>query len=407
MAKRPTTPKRKSRGTSAKKGWRRYLHWPHGFKEWALAVLIALNTLLAIATFVTGIAGALRPDEHPAIAVAGMAFPAFVIAEAATVVAWLIARKWVIAALMALPLVVTWGNVRTHFPLNLIGGFTTAAEDSTRFTVMTYNTRCMLDLDEELKGHSPNRMVEEILRIDADIVCLQECYGVDAAGWCGIAKEQAKAVRERYPYIIRSADEMQFLSKYPILHADDLSAGQPSAGYDGYYAKSYFVNVKGQKINLISIHLQSFHLEAEDKDLYQRLTSRELDDQLEEKPRYTLSYLRHILYPRLAKALRIRAQQADDIAAVASRANGNVILCGDFNDTPYSYSYRTIKGSMTDAFANSGIGYGNTYHQHHLLFRIDHIFYKGTIEAVDAYIPKSYCSDHYPVVATFVNRKTK
>lgn len=405
MAKRKTTSKRST--DRPKKGVGRWLRMPRGFKEWLVAVLVIFNLLLAFATLIAGTAGMTRPDRHPAIAVFGMAFPAVAIAEAVTVVLWLIARKWIIAAVMALPLVLTWGNVHAHFPVNIIGSFTTSAEDSTQFTLMTYNTRCMLDLDEKLKGHTPNRAVEEILRIDADIVCLQECYGVDAAGWCGITKEQAEAVRERYPYIIRSNDEMQFLSKYPILHADDLSVDQPSAGYDGYYAKNYYVNVKGQKINIISIHLQSFHLEPEDKDMYQRLTSREAADQIEQQPHYTLSYLRHTLYPRLAKALRIRADQADDIAAVASRANGNVILCGDFNDTPYSYSYRTIKGSMTDAYVHSGTGYGNTYHQNHLLFRIDHIFYKGTIEAVDADIPKSYCSDHYPIVVKFVNRKTK
>ena len=39
---------------------------------------------------------------------------------------------------------------------------------------------------------------------------------------------------------------------------------------------------------------------------------------------------------------------------------GPVILCGDFNDTPASYTYRTVKGDLTDGFRDCGSGFGYT-----------------------------------------------
>jgi len=76
-----------------------------------------------------------------------------------------------------------------------------------------------------------------------------------------------------------------------------------------------------------------------------------------------------------------------------------VILAGDFNDTPSSYTYREMKGALTDGFRRCGNGYGGTFRYLGGLLRIDYIFYDDTFECVRYYMPSETVSDHKVVIA--------
>ena len=74
-----------------------------------------------------------------------------------------------------------------------------------------------------------------------------------------------------------------------------------------------------------------------------------------------------------------RAAQADSIHKSIKASPYPVSLCGDFNDTPASYAYETIRGDLRDAFIESGSGLGQTYIGDFPSFRIDHIFYDPSL----------------------------
>lgn len=76
-----------------------------------------------------------------------------------------------------------------------------------------------------------------------------------------------------------------------------------------------------------------------------------------------------------------------------------VILAGDFNDTPSSYTYREMKGALTDGFRRCGNGYGGTFRYLGGLLRIDYVFYDDTFECVRYYMPSEVVSDHKVVIA--------
>lgn len=95
-----------------------------------------------------------------------------------------------------------------------------------------------------------------------------------------------------------------------------------------------------------------------------------------------------------------RAEQADLIAKHIKNCNYPVILCGDFNDVPMSYTYHTIANSLTDAFRKSGNGVGATYTGTYMPFRIDFILYSKGLKAVDYKTGNISLSDHYPVSST-------
>ena len=84
-----------------------------------------------------------------------------------------------------------------------------------------------------------------------------------------------------------------------------------------------------------------------------------------------------------------------------------VLVCGDFNDVPWSYTYQQISNLATDAFVKSGKGFGNTFLVNHKIpFRIDYIFYdEKAFDTFDFTVRKVNYSDHFPILAllTFKN----
>lgn len=56
-----------------------------------------------------------------------------------------------------------------------------------------------------------------------------------------------------------------------------------------------------------------------------------------------------------------RAEQADTIHAEIERSPYPVLVCGDFNDTPASYTYRQIRKGLIDGFRDCGSDYQYTF----------------------------------------------
>ena len=113
--------------------------------------------------------------------------------------------------------------------------------------------------------------------------------------------------------------------------------------------------------------------------------------------------MKHTLLSKLAVAYKKRAEQAAFVRKQLDAYDGNVLVFGDFNDTPGSWTYRTIKGSdMRDAWADCAFGPTITYHDSRLYFKIDQTLYRGSMKAVDIVRDKIGVSDHYPQVVTFV-----
>jgi endonuclease/exonuclease/phosphatase family metal-dependent hydrolase len=137
-------------------------------------------------------------------------------------------------------------------------------------------------------------------------------------------------------------------------------------------------------------HLQSIQLNHEHYQFMDSLKFRYDNQQIEE--------IKDISF-RLRDAFIKRAAQADIIAAHLSSCPHPVIICGDFNDTPVSYTYRTIKDGLQDAFSGSGWGLGRTYNGKFPSFRIDYILHSESIEALFFSREKVKLSDHFPIIS--------
>ncbi len=101
---------------------------------------------------------------------------------------------------------------------------------------------------------------------------------------------------------------------------------------------------------------------------------------------------------QMKENFRKRAAQADYIAEEIRRSPYPVVVCGDFNDTPASYTYHRMKGALTDGFRDAGRGYQYTFRQLKRIWRIDYIFYSDELKGLSYDSPDTPYSDHKMVV---------
>jgi endonuclease/exonuclease/phosphatase (EEP) superfamily protein YafD len=102
------------------------------------------------------------------------------------------------------------------------------------------------------------------------------------------------------------------------------------------------------------------------------------------------------LWGKYTMGMAVRAQQATMVAEQIAASPYPVIVCGDFNDVPYSYVYKTMLGDLEDGFKECGKGFMFTYRGAKSV-RIDYIFHDKSLDGIDYYKQNLSYSDHYPV----------
>jgi endonuclease/exonuclease/phosphatase family metal-dependent hydrolase len=111
------------------------------------------------------------------------------------------------------------------------------------------------------------------------------------------------------------------------------------------------------------------------------------------------------LIRKLRTAYEKRSTQAHMVQAHIGRSPYPVIVCGDFNDTPTSYTYNTISRGLNDTFKVKGNGLGATYNGKMPFLRIDYIFTDPSIHILKHEVMRTNISDHFPVCASIEMRK--
>jgi hypothetical protein len=101
---------------------------------------------------------------------------------------------------------------------------------------------------------------------------------------------------------------------------------------------------------------------------------------------------------RLYRGLLMRCTQAETVAASNAASPNPVIVCGDFNDVPLSYTYRVISHGLTDGFRSAGWGSGVSYSGPFPLVRIDYILCSPSLRISNYTAPYFGFSDHHPGV---------
>jgi len=173
-------------------------------------------------------------------------------------------------------------------------------------------------------------------------------------------------------------------SSYPIINKGVIS-------FNNTLNACIFTDIKFNEdtIRVYNNHLQSIHLGNRSYAYLDSIRLRYNEEQINE--------LKDISN-RLRDAFIKRARQAERISVHIHGSPYPVIVCGDFNDTPSSFTYYKIRKNLSDAFVESGSGFGNTYSGRFPSFRIDYILHHKDINSIYFKRIRTDLSDHYPVI---------
>ena len=228
---------------------------------------------------------------------------------------------------------------------------------------------------------TPNESVSGIRQFitdeDAGIVCLQEFAVKDTAA--------LSPYLPAYPYTAnhlfkgnRSFGNVT-LSKYPIVRSEVLTFPDSRN-----LCLVTDLDVNGHLLRVYNCHLESYSISF--ATLVKRLFHKDtFTDEVAQ------------VHGRVRGATIRRAEQVESVLASEASSDLPCLVCGDFNDTPVSYTYRKLCQTKKDSFVESGTGFSGTYSALWPMIRVDYILLPQEFASARHETPRVPWSDHYPV----------
>ncbi len=352
-----------------------------------------LANILAVVWLALCYAASIKnPAELRFIALFSLTLPFALAANFFFVVFWLLSSKKIRLLLPLIALLIFHKMIPATFGYHFLAK-NEWQKTANSFKLMSWNTHGMgIYIPAEEKNLAKG-IVELINKESPDILCLPE-FSVNNLPSKNqslrniINENDYKEYRLNTDHILNNKVVIgtALMSKYPLTayKVFDLSPE--------IYLLQCDVQVKADQIvRVFIVHLHSFGLTDEDKNFIEKVKHNN-ENIKKSKP----------FFSRFNNAYVKRAKEADQIKAIVSKSPYPTIVCGDFNDLPYSYTYTTIKGGLSDVFAEKGRGFGRTYNLIIPTLRIDHVLYsKETLSLKALSINRTYLSDHNPVIANF------
>ena len=350
-------------------------------------LLLLVGTLLVSGMYLLGAySGYIAPKTWILPSFLGLFFPALLVAYVLVTLFWLVAWDKRRLLLVGIVWLISLPQLLIYFPISREEKVLGSEDESLR--ILSYNV-CAFGFKPHTKT-SPNAILQYIKSSGADIVCLQEAM-LNQNPWAGVVSKTLRSyLSQDYPYIEvhrvnRGGSTLALLSKYPVTEAKEIPLPSWVNG-----AVAYKILIRGEEVLIINVHLESFHLKRVDGEDYLRLASRG-----------QALRLKDALDTKLAPTFQAHGVQANIIhQLIQSYGTERVIVCGDFNDTPLSYTRRKIGEGLQDAFVERGNGFGFTFKTRPFIVRIDHILYGSAFRALSCEVDKTASeSDHHPIEA--------
>lgn len=315
------------------------------------------------------------PAEHPTLALAGLLFPVFTLFLLIFIPIWLVLKKrWTLVPIAGL--LVCSSYIMDYCPLNIQSD---APNDALK--LVTWNINYMSQWGEN-KDSISECCIEYLRYADADIICLQEMEPTNQTFTELVEDLKGEG------YTMDSEKNLVILSRLSILKKEKIEYESESNGSVCFYLQKE----NGDTLLLVNNHLESNRLHSETKDEYV--------ESLDDKDYSKLNVSGHTIGSMVRSSTVIRGPQADSLVAFAEKNAGkDIVMCGDFNDTPISYVYQQVNSVLKSAFRESGQGIGISYNQRGFWVRIDHVFVSQNLKTYNTHIDSSNdLSDHYPLV---------
>ncbi len=365
------------------------------FKKFIQICLVAATIFTVLFYLQACLVPFLDAGKHWFIALLGLVFPLLFFVLLALLVYWTIKKsRWAIVCGIALLL--GWQQVSAAFGFRLHKNFDVTKKPET-LRVLSWNLSCWGETNRVKKVNHMSEMMDIVKKQDADVLCFQEYLYYKNLQYRDSIHAVLKEAGYRYAYFGKAhftkrmyttaiLTAVTIISKYPIVDTAKFVYGEDDFAEPLIYAD---IKKNNQTVRIFTIHLQSVRFEYADYDAIHNL--REPGKLSIRESRNTGGKLK-IAYAK-------RSLQAELINKKIKQSPYPVILCGDFNDVPNSYTYFTIKGNLQDAFLKKGAGFGRSFRFISPTLRIDYILADKKF-AVQQFVKiEAAYSDHYAIMA--------
>lgn len=339
--------------------------------SWFNKTMFFFNIVLAVLTFVAYVLPFLAPKIFPFLSVLTLFLPMMLILNVIYFIYWAIQfKRQILLSALVLLLGITFINKFYKF------SETNLTEKVSDFTVLSYNVRLFNKFEWSEKETVPVEISDFVKENNPDILCIQEFSN---------AKE-FDYERYKYQYILSKGDKIKtgqaILSKFKIIATGEIVLPKSNNNV-------IFADIKKGKdtIRVYSIHLQSIKITPDVNEINDDING--MDQKKSQR-----------ILKRMSTAFKEQQLQAEMIMDHKKECKYPIIICGDMNNSAFSYVYRIIRGDLQDSFEEAGSGFGKTYDFKYYPARIDYIFadksmkvksFQNFTEIVD--------SDHFPIMA--------
>jgi endonuclease/exonuclease/phosphatase family metal-dependent hydrolase len=346
-----------------------------------------------VALILSYLATHIAPSTFGYLALFGLAYPFILLANLLFISYWLL-KKRKNALFSAIAILIGINHFTDFFQISFTDDINPARST---IKVLTYNVH-LFDLYNAKSGTvTRDKIYDVLVREKADVICFQEFFDSEKKGYFPTRDTIVKFlpnkyIHERYTHALSGQQffGVAMFSKYPII-----KRGHVPFSSDANNFCIYADIVKGKDtLRIYNAHLQSIRFKPEDYALVDGNKNKEELDKGGKR-----------IARRLKDAFVKRQEQVERIAESIETSPYEVIMCGDFNDPPVSYTYGKLTDILEDSFLECGNGIGNTYIGVFPSFRIDYIMHTKGLDAVAYNTIPEKLSDHHAITSTFVKKE--
>tara|TARA_B100000787_G_C16190469_1_gene297191 strand:- start:1729 stop:2748 length:1020 start_codon:yes stop_codon:yes gene_type:complete len=330
-------------------------------------IIIFINIVIAIILLFSYVLPFISPESNPGFTIISLAVPLLFLLNILFILYWIIKlKKYFIISTFAIVLGVGYINSIYKFSEKKI-----FLNDDIK--VMSYNVR----LFNHYKWSKENDIAEKtsnfISEKKPDIITIQEFF-------------EAKNLKISYPYqFIKTKSEINkfglaIYSKYEIINSGSLDLEESANNI-------IFADILKEKdtIRIYNIHLESLKINP---------NKQHFGEQDSDK-----------LIQHMKTSFQKQATQVEQFLEHEKQWEGKKIVCGDFNNTAFSWVYNQLCKNKQDAFEIAGKGLGRTFNYMYPL-RIDFILVDNNFEVNNFKTFDVQYSDHFPILARINLKET-
>ena len=324
-------------------------------------IIYLINNVFALLLLLSIVIPFIQPKAFPLISLLSLAVPILIFTHLIFIIYWVLngVKKQLFLSASCVLLTIFF----SYFPYKFNGK---VAKRDDSFTIMNYNAHLFNVYGSLDSDNIPSKIADFVKLNDPDIVTFQE-----------YADDQIDLFDFPYKYIELGKKKkfgQAIFSKYRIINKGSLN-------FENSFNNAIFIDIviKSDTLRVYNLHLESFGIKVNNLNLNEKDSKR--------------------LLHRLSTAFVKQQGQVEKFISHSTTCEYKIVVCGDLNNTAYSWAYRNVRRNFKDTFLEAGNGFGKTYSFAKYPLRIDFILVDEKIEVNEHQNFDVKLSDHEPILA--------